>query len=105
MRVFQNTFVSVEKLLSTLLSDQAKFCKGRNASQREAVRNVQGRQMIRAQGACENGNGSVLNITYKVAELGQRPVMMVMEVKSAGGASTSGKASGGPIRVPGPQEL
>ena len=105
MRVFQNTSVSVEKLLATLLSDQAKLCKGRNASQREALRNVQGRQMIRAQGVCENGNGSVLNITYKVAELGQRMVMMVMEVKSAGGASNSGKASGGPIRVPGPQEL
>ena len=105
MRVFQNTSVSVEKLLSTLLSDQAKFCKGRNASHREGVRNVQGHQMIRAKGVCENGNGSVLNITYKVAELGRRMVMMVMEVKSAEGTSSGGKASGGPIRVPGPQEL
>ncbi len=75
MRVFKNTSVSVEKLLSVLLADQAKLCKGRNASQRNGLRTVQGRQMIRAKGVCETSKGAVLDITYKVAELGQRMVI------------------------------
>jgi hypothetical protein len=109
MRVFKNTSVSVEKLVSVLLADQAKLCKGRNASQRDGLRTVQGRQMIRAKGVCETSKGAVLDITYKVAELGQRMVMMVMEVNAkrpgghAGGNSSSGGT--GPIRMPGPQEL
>ncbi len=112
MRVVGNTNVPVDKFLSVLLADQAKYCTGRNASQREAVRAIQGRQMIRAKGVCETSKGLVLDITYKVAEIGQRMVMMVMEVtsKSASGKPSAGPAPGpapgsGGIRVPGPQEL
>ena len=109
MRVFKNTNVSVEKFLSVLLADQAKLCKGRNASQRGDLRTIQGRQMVRAKGVCETNKGAVLDITYKVAELGRRMVMMVMEVKSKRvGGTAAGKPSpggSGAIRVPGPQEL
>lgn len=114
MRVFQNTSVAVENLLTSLLADQAKSCDGRNASQRGAVRTVSGRRMISARGVCETAKGTVLNITYKVAEIGRQLVMMVTEVKTAAGdapsvgapsAGASPPASGGPIRVPGPQEL
>jgi len=48
MRVFGNTTTSVDGLLGTLLADQAKYCKGRNASQREAGKVIQGRQVARA---------------------------------------------------------
>jgi hypothetical protein len=94
MRVFTNADVAVDKLLATLLSDQAKYCSGRDASQREDVRTVQGRRMVRARCVCETDNGSVLNITYKVAELGQQMVMMVMEVQSAAGSGS--RTSGNP---------
>lgn len=98
MRVFRNTSAPVGKLLGTLLSDQAKHCKGRNASQREPETVIRGRNVARARGVCETSSGRVLNITYKVAELGRRMVMMVMEIKSSTGA-------GGDKRPPGPNEL
>lgn len=47
--------------------------------------------------------GSVLNITYKVAELGRRMAMIVMEVESTSGLSAGRNASGVVVRVPGPQ--
>lgn len=116
MRVFKNTNVKVDRLLGTLLSDQAKHCTGRNASQREAAKLIRGRQTMRARGVCETTSGKVLNITYKVAEIGQRMVMMVMELRSASapvagskGAKKSEqgnpKAGAGGIHVPGPNEL
>lgn len=118
MRVFKDTNVAVDALLGTLLSDQAKHCVGRNASEREAVKVIRGRKMIRARGVCATGDGKVLNTTYKVAELGQRMVMMVMELRSAAAAPaqnglsskaapetglSSDKNQG--IIVPGPNEL
>lgn len=109
MRVFKNTSVSVDKLMSVLLADQAKSCQKRNASQREGIRTVQGRQMVRAKGVCETNRGSILNISYNVAELGRRMVMMVMEVKvkakPTGNTAGGRRAPDGAIRAPGPQEL
>jgi hypothetical protein len=115
MRVFKNTNVQVDKLLGKLLSNQAKNCKGRNASQRELSKVIQGRRMVRARGVCETSKGAVLKVTYKVAELGRRLVMMVMEVRSAGVPAVRGRTGGrrpspnvgsnGGIRIPGPNEL
>ena len=72
-------------------------------------------KMMRARGVCQTGSGKVLNITYKVAQLGQRMVMMVMELRSAGTPAvpnTAGPANVPPnaakdngIVVPGPNEL
>ena len=111
MKVFKNTSVSVDKVLSSLLSDQAKHCKGRNASEKQPQREVRGRRIARARGVCDTNKGSVLNITYRVAELGRQTVMMIMEVKSkkvagAGtGAQSGGQQGDGSIYVPGPNEL
>ena len=97
-----------------LLADQAKHCSGRNASQREPQRQINGRNFAKARGVCKSNNGKVLNLTYKVLELGQRMVMIVMEIGSAGGAksvqSIPNKAApnagtGNTIRVPGPNQL
>ncbi len=109
MRVFNNTTTPVDRLLGTLLSDQAKHCKGRNASQRKPLATVRGRKIARARGVCETAKGKVLNISYKVAQLGRRMVMMVMEIKSAGRRPVSGlggnKAKPGNGRTPAPNEL
>lgn len=70
MRVFQNCAADVETLLGTLLSDQAKLCQGRNASEREASKVINSRRMARARGECAGNDGIVLNVTYTVAELG-----------------------------------
>ena len=109
MRVFRNTSAPVDRLLGTLLSDQAKHCKGRNASQREPQTKVRGRNIARARGVCETSKGTVLNISYKVAQLGRQMVMMVMEIKSAGrkpvGRVDRSKAGPGKGRPPGPNEL
>jgi hypothetical protein len=115
MRVFKNTSADVNKLLGVLLSNQAKNCKGRNASQREPAKVLRGRRMVRARGVCETSRGTVLKVTYKVAELGRRMVMLVMEVRAAGVPAVRGRtgvrrpspnAGGdGGIRIPGPDEL
>ncbi|MFY0614737.1 MAG: hypothetical protein JXQ99_24625 [Hyphomicrobiaceae bacterium] len=115
MRVFKNTSVGVDKLLSSLLSDQAKHCKGRNASQREPQTQIRGRNIAKARGVCETSNGNVLNINYKVAQLGRRMVMMIMEIKSVkgrrpiGGLNSRRSAPSTPTplpgRQPGPNEL
>ncbi len=109
MRVFRNTSAPVDRLLGTLLSDQAKHCKGRNASQREPQTTVSGRNIARARGVCETSKGRVLNISYKVAQLGRRMVMMVMEIKSAGNqpAGRVDRSRAGPSkgRTPGANEL
>ena len=112
MRVFKNTTVGVDKLLSSLLSDQAKNCKGRNASQREPQTTIKGRQVARARGVCETSTGKVLNIQYKVAQLGRSMVMLIMEIQSAKGRRPIGglnsrrpAPSPRPGRQPGPNEL
>lgn len=111
MRVFSNTSASVDKLLGVLLSDQAKNCKGRNATEREPSKLVRDRRIARARGVCETSTGSVLNVSYKVAELGRRMIMIVMEVKTTAGGVNSGtgqKRSRGKddaIYIPGPSEL
>lgn len=111
MRVFRDTNASVDKLLGVLLSDQAKNCKGRNATEREASKLIRNRRIARARGVCETSTGSVLNVSYKVAELGRRMIMIVMEVETTrnGGSSGTGqKRSRGKddaIYIPGPSEL
>ena len=116
MRVFKNTSAPVSRLLGTLLSDQAKNCKGRNASTREPLKNVRGRNMARARGVCELSSGKIVNIDYKVAELGRRLIMVVMEMSSGGKAPVrqpgsanvspnGGALSDQEIHVPGPNEL
>ena len=110
MRVFQNTSASVDNLLGVLLSDQAKNCKGRNASQREPSKLIRNRRIARARGVCETSSGTVVTTSYKVAELGRRMIMIVMEVGSAGGKSNrqpKGRSTGkdDAIYIPGPKEL
>ena len=39
----------------------------------------------RGRGVCETSKGKVLNIQYKVAQLGRRMVMLIMEIQSAKG--------------------
>lgn len=108
MRVFKNTKVGVSKLLGTLLSDQAKHCKGRNASERKPQKQLRGRNIARATGICQASSGSVLKTGYTVAEIGRGMVMMVMEVRSAsgGGSNKAKRRNGGDnIVLPGPNEL
>ncbi len=115
MRVFKNTTTDVTKLLSSLLAEQAKYCEGRSATEKGDVKTVKGRRMVRARGVCETNKGRVLNITYKVAELGRKMVMMITEFRSGGAVSKqkSGQAarSGSDnlpkdqIRIPAPNEL
>jgi hypothetical protein len=119
MRVFKDTDVAVGKLLETLLSDQAKNCKGRNASQREPERQIKGRNLVRASGVCQTAKGNIVNLTYKIAEIGRRMVMVVMEIRSGdqtvrpstnkapdlNSTAPSSKSNDEEIRLPGPNEL
>ncbi|SRR6056297_361241 len=113
MRIFRNSRANVEKLLTSLLADQAKHCSGRNASEREKLRNVNGRQMIKARGVCQNSQGTTVRTQYRVAEIGNSLTMMIMEIRSAGNKGSRPKSSGksspssndGALRIPGPNEL
>jgi len=110
MRVFKNTKASVDKLLGVLLSDQAKNCKGRNASQREPSKMIRNRRIARARGVCETSTGTVVKTSYKVAELGRHMIMIVMEAGSTGAKSNrlpKDRSTGkhGAIYIPGPKEL
>lgn len=112
MRVFRNARAGVGKLLGTLLSDQAKNCRGRNASEREPDRRLRGRNIASATGICQGSDGQVVNTKYKVAEIGQGMVMVIMELRSRRGAggqigsnTTKPQSQDSEIRIPGPNEL
>ena len=105
MKVYRNTRASVDRVLSVLLSDQAKSCGGRNASQKGEPSTIRGRKIARARGVCETKSGSVLNITYRVAELGRGMMMMIMEVKTKKGSGGTAQGGGSDVYVPAPNEL
>lgn len=112
MRVFRNARAGVGKLLGTLLSDQAKNCRGRNASERAPDKQLRGRNIASATGICQGADGQVVNTSYKVAEIGRGMVMVIMELRSsrsAGGRVGANRAKSpsqdSEVRIPGPNEL
>ncbi len=101
MKVYTRTPTSSVAMLQRLLAQQAAKCKGRSATEREdALVLKSGRKVQRARGICELKSGSVLDLRYRVTELGSRMLMVVMHVgaKRVGGPSSSG-------RKPGAQDL
>ncbi|MEO0672890.1 MAG: hypothetical protein AAFZ05_12795 [Pseudomonadota bacterium] len=78
MLVLRNSKFNAVTGLESLLKDQAKWCKGRSATDRKPVSGARGRQVARARGICEV-NGAVTEIEYSVAELGDGRLMFISE--------------------------
>ncbi|MGI9410409.1 MAG: hypothetical protein ACR2OV_10080 [Hyphomicrobiaceae bacterium] len=101
MKVYTRTPTSSEVMLQRMLAQQAAKCKGRSATEREnALVLKSGRRVQRARGICELKSGSVLDLRYRVTELGSKMLMVVMHV---GAKNLAG--SGSANRKPGAQDL
>jgi len=90
MMVLRTTRFNAEKAMQSLLGDQAKWCKGRSATDRRPTSGSSGRRLARARGMCEVG-GKVSTYDYSVAELSGNRLLMIIESTpaSVGGAVSS----------------
>ncbi|MEL6299893.1 MAG: hypothetical protein AAFQ45_15115 [Pseudomonadota bacterium] len=99
MLVMQTRKLNAETGLTSLLRDQAKWCKGRSATDRRPLTGQPGRRLARARGICE-ANGRVTEVEYSVAELGNNRIMLIAEGLNASRPGAAAPKKGAPLNLP-----